>query len=286
MRLLDWGCGETGIATNLLPSDGFELFACDVREEALASARTDSSSPVSTYLVDDLAPHVPLPDASIDAVLMLDVLEHMGEASRRAALAEAHRLLRPDGALVVTVPHAGLFGWADPENIKFRWPRFHRHVYTRIHGRQQYDRYYGSSERLGNYSDDASWHRHFDIAQLEAAVGDPFRLREVRYFAMVHPFVRAVLVLAGAISRRLGRSGGLLSSWLWKAYLWDADLVTGQRGYNMAASFRKAASVEEGGCGRRAPTAGRSAARAAAHRPPRAPAAPRASRARRPGPDP
>jgi SAM-dependent methyltransferase len=48
------------------------------------------------------AESVPLPDASFDAVVLTQVLEHVPEPAR--VLAEQHRILRPGGWLLVTVP--------------------------------------------------------------------------------------------------------------------------------------------------------------------------------------
>src|SRR5262249_13884212 len=44
----------------------------------------------------------PLPDASVDAVVLLNVLEHIKDD--RAALRETSRILRPGGVAVVEVP--------------------------------------------------------------------------------------------------------------------------------------------------------------------------------------
>ncbi|QFY89739.2 class I SAM-dependent methyltransferase [Magnetovirga frankeli] len=46
--------------------------------------------------------NLPLQDASIDAILMLDVLEHMPKPAQ--AVAEATRVLKPGGVLLIQVP--------------------------------------------------------------------------------------------------------------------------------------------------------------------------------------
>jgi SAM-dependent methyltransferase len=65
-------------------------------------------------LVGD-ATAIPLEDASVDAVVMLDVLEHLDDP--RAALEEARRVLRAGGAIVLSVPHRGPLGFLDALNI-------------------------------------------------------------------------------------------------------------------------------------------------------------------------
>ena len=74
------------------------------------------------YVVGDLEA-LPLAPASVDAVLALDVLEHLDDDS--GGLREAVRLLRPGGLLLVTVPALpSLWGAQDVIN-------HHRRRYTR-----------------------------------------------------------------------------------------------------------------------------------------------------------
>lgn len=47
---------------------------------------------------------IPMPDASFDAVLCLDMLEHVPSADRRRAIEELVRVLAPGGRLLVTFP--------------------------------------------------------------------------------------------------------------------------------------------------------------------------------------
>jgi len=47
---------------------------------------------------------LPLPDASVDAVLCLETLEHLQAGDRETALVEMVRVLRPGGRLIVTFP--------------------------------------------------------------------------------------------------------------------------------------------------------------------------------------
>lgn len=52
-------------------------------------------------LIEGRAEHLPLPDDSTDVVVMTLILHHLDSSAKRTALAEARRVLRPGGRLVV-----------------------------------------------------------------------------------------------------------------------------------------------------------------------------------------
>ena len=84
----------TGRLLGWLASTGRRCLAVD--QHAAPAGLPDG---VEWRLGDAVA--LPLPAAAFDAVLLLDLLEHVDD---RAALAEAARVLRPGGQLLVTVP--------------------------------------------------------------------------------------------------------------------------------------------------------------------------------------
>jgi SAM-dependent methyltransferase len=76
-------------------------------------------------LAVDLTGRLPFRDASFDAVLFLDVIEHL--EPRRHVLSEIGRVLTPDGRLLISAPNretswrrrlreAGLFAFSDPDH--------------------------------------------------------------------------------------------------------------------------------------------------------------------------
>jgi len=143
-RLLDVGCAS-GYFTVHFARRANQTWAVDVNEMDLAAARR--AYPGVCFQVASAAA-LPFPPASFDAVTMLDVLEHVPDASHEAALAEVSRVTRPGGALILSVPHRGLFTIADPDNLEYRFPGLYRRLTGTV------------------ASPDAPEHRHYTLAQL------------------------------------------------------------------------------------------------------------------------
>ena len=99
-RILDAGCGE-GVLVEQFASEGYEIKGIDLNY---------GSEYVQTGSVLEMS----FPDDSFDAVLLLDVFEHLAYADQPTALAEIRRVLRPDGLFLVSIPN--LAHW----NSRFR----------------------------------------------------------------------------------------------------------------------------------------------------------------------
>jgi SAM-dependent methyltransferase len=89
-RVLDAGCGE-GVLVDEYASR-LDIQGVDV---SYSSPRVTRAALTS----------LPYPDASFDRALCLDVLEHLPFSEQPLALAELHRVLRPGGELLVSVPN-------------------------------------------------------------------------------------------------------------------------------------------------------------------------------------
>jgi len=96
LRLLEIGCG-TGSMLGLLGEFG-EAVGVETNDVLLAAARAAGLDVRKGALPAGL----PVPPGWADVVLLLDVLEHLDDDV--AGLRAAHRVLREDGVLVVTVP--------------------------------------------------------------------------------------------------------------------------------------------------------------------------------------
>jgi SAM-dependent methyltransferase len=89
-RVLDAGCGEGVLVDEYAPR-----LAIEGIDPNYSSARVRAGSLTA----------LPFDPESFDRALCLDVLEHLAFDEQPTALAELHRVLRPDGELLVSVPN-------------------------------------------------------------------------------------------------------------------------------------------------------------------------------------
>ncbi len=100
-RILDYGCGY-GRAVGILAAAGFQnLIGLDPASAMIAAARRNHPSIAFGVLTDPT--EIPLPDASVDAVLLIAVLTCIPEsAAQRRTIESITRVLRPGGILYVS----------------------------------------------------------------------------------------------------------------------------------------------------------------------------------------
>jgi SAM-dependent methyltransferase len=97
-RVLDLGCRSGALTRHLL--EGNRVVGVDVDDHALAKAAALGIEPVQANVEEPL----PFEDASFDAVVAGELLEHLRFPD--ALVAEIRRVLRPGGVLVGSVPNA------------------------------------------------------------------------------------------------------------------------------------------------------------------------------------
>lgn len=103
MRILDLGCGTGAMALAIArASPSVQVIGVDgdpdVLERAQAKARAEG---VGLELHEALADRLPLPDAHFHCVVSTLVFHHLAPSTKRAALAEARRVLAPEGRLLI-----------------------------------------------------------------------------------------------------------------------------------------------------------------------------------------
>ena len=103
-RLLDVGCAM-GFLLDEARRRGWQTQGVDLSEFASNYARAELGLPVFTGLLRDAR----YPDGHFDAVVMDDVIEHVGDPE--AELAEVRRILRPGGVVLLHTPNADSFSY-------------------------------------------------------------------------------------------------------------------------------------------------------------------------------
>jgi SAM-dependent methyltransferase len=104
-RVLDDGCGA-GYGSMILARNGFEVVGIDIDSHAIAHCQKTCSSPLASFRQQDSA-KLSFLDASFDGVVSFEVIEHIQEY--RQYLAEAQRVLRPGGLLIISTPNKSVY---------------------------------------------------------------------------------------------------------------------------------------------------------------------------------
>jgi SAM-dependent methyltransferase len=129
--LLDCGAGTGRFAEEM--SAYCRVMVLDDHEEALRILRTRFRPDQIISLAGD---RVPLPDGTLDYVTALDVLEHTPDDA--AVVRGFHRLLKPGGIALVTVP-AGMSLWSDWDVSLHHFRRYSRPQLRALFPADQWD---------------------------------------------------------------------------------------------------------------------------------------------------
>jgi ubiquinone/menaquinone biosynthesis C-methylase UbiE len=214
-HVLEIGC-STGYLTRLFAGKAQRMFGLDMNQAALREARKRNPS---MPLVCGDAEHLPFTDGTFDAIVMLEVIEHTSSDS--TAISELQRVLKPRGALILSTPHAGLFAWLDPYNVR-------RTIQQRLPLVAKV------SERLvrfssGQFTDNLEWHRHYRLAELSRMLERDFTIRTVyRGGFWLYPITAATISVVG----RLWNNRAVLK-WMFRLLNWDFRLQAGSLSYNL-----------------------------------------------------
>jgi SAM-dependent methyltransferase len=214
LRILDVGCafgyGSAAIAAGA--ARGRTVVGVENNSEHLEPAQRDFPW---IKVIDGNAERLPVRDGCADAVLLLDVIEHLADPSH--AISEARRVLRPGGTVIVSVPHRGLLHRLDALN-----------VYSALRRRRP------SWPPLEPATGSAGGvHRHFRVRDLRALMEPQF---EVRRMTRTGLGLEELVYLAALLARvpsgreRVRRPILILHLLL---YLLDDAVAWGPLGYNL-----------------------------------------------------
>ncbi|HLJ69499.1 MAG TPA: methyltransferase domain-containing protein [Chloroflexota bacterium] len=209
-RVLDLGCAF-GFGTRLLVPE-YHAFGHDLSAPYIDRARRALPRAIFTRGPADRIPH---PDGFFDAVLLLDVLEHVPEEG--PVVAEIARVLRPGGQLILSVPNKGLLAPLDSLNLYRRLARSGAPPPT----------------------DDPSWpvspvHRHYCLRDVQSLLEPRFAVRRAWYSGLgIAETVNLALLLAFRDRLNLPRIYGIAQYLYFALYLLEDLLPMGPAGYHL-----------------------------------------------------
>jgi SAM-dependent methyltransferase len=123
-QYLDVGCRNGWVEWHVARRLSRNITAIDINEANVSLARRNV--PEAHMLVASVLT-LPFADASFDAALMFDVIEHLPARSETKALREVYRVLEPGGWFILSTPYAHPVSKA----LDLMWYLGHRHYSER-----------------------------------------------------------------------------------------------------------------------------------------------------------
>ncbi|HWF25047.1 MAG TPA: class I SAM-dependent methyltransferase [Solirubrobacteraceae bacterium] len=171
-------------------------------------------------ILDADATALPIPDSCADAVLLLDVIEHI--ARPELVLDEVQRVLRPGGTVVVSIPHHSPLRWLDALNL-----------YSSLRRR------YPSLPPLEPATEsDGGPHRHYTAGELTELLAPRFTVDAVARTGLGLQELVALLAAVIRVGLRAPRLARLLEPLHLFVYVVDDLLPTGPLAYHLAVRAR------------------------------------------------
>ena len=174
-RVLDFGAGDGELVHQLISIASIEASVFEPTPALMAEAREKLARLDSVVFAESLDS---LESGVFDYVFCLEVFEHLPEAETVKAIAEIHRLLKPDGVAVIGVPHELFL----PAMLKGLFRMFRRYgdfdarpsnILSAFRGRPP------SQRPIAEISPGHSYHFHhlgFDYRARERLLQEQFRL--------------------------------------------------------------------------------------------------------------
>lgn len=241
-RILDAGCAW-GYGTRYFTAKAREVHGLDPNAPAIEVAR--ERHPEITFVHSALEA-TPFEAEWFDAIVSCDVLEHVD--SDLACVSELHRILKPGGVAVLTMPHDGPLGFMDPDN----WA-----VSAVIRARERFPRLYarykrtispgegggGEAGKVPDSEAEHAEHRHYSISDLRAlldrsAFGGDYEIDRVYRSGFV---IEMLVVNVHYVLKRIlrGRAKEAVEWAFGKLLVLDWAIPTGRLANNLAVRIVK-----------------------------------------------
>jgi SAM-dependent methyltransferase len=168
--VLDIGCGF-GWALGNVPQIPRRV-GIDMDMAALEDA---AASYPDIEFVQQSGTSIGFPDREFGAVVLSDVLEHVARSDQASVVAEARRVLRDGGLLILTVPHAGVTAFLDPLDIKRRFP-------------MAYNFYCRLSAHIPQTAPEIG-HQHLTMERLDKLLSPHFEMTSIEFGGFLEPLL-------------------------------------------------------------------------------------------------
>lgn len=171
--ILDVGCNVGDLLDQARKLGVKHCFGMDINQNAIQKAQARFSRDANFKVVQGSCDNLDFIKQEIDVVTFCEVIEHVPESLRSAALKEIARTMRPGGTLILTTPFKGLFHWLDPANVRLLFPKLFHFFSQLVGGKGREDGFVGQKHGI-------VWHHHFTMQELEHLLLEDFEIQKIR----------------------------------------------------------------------------------------------------------
>jgi SAM-dependent methyltransferase len=185
-RVLDAACGE-GYGTMLLGTVAHSVIGVDIDVATIDHAKATYGETTRRRFIAASCSGMPLPSASIDAIVSFETIEHMDATDQRQMINEFARVLKPEGLLILSSPNRKLYSEARNYVNKYHAHELDREELTRLLA-PRFPAQRWLHQRLAYWS--GIWNEKDASDRAETWIGDaaqiePYSTPEAMYFIVV-----------------------------------------------------------------------------------------------------